>query len=64
MAPIHKTVKLAHYFQICSEGKEKQGGGKKRKTNQKDALHKPRELEITITDTSQIIRKGIVIALK
>lgn len=25
MAPIHKTVKVAHYFQICTEGKKKSG---------------------------------------
>lgn len=47
MAPIHKTVKLAHYFQICTEGKE---GGEK--DYPRNALHKPRVLEITITNTS------------
>jgi len=56
MAPIHKTVKLAHYFQICTE--ENEGG---EKGHPRNAFHKLRELEITITDTSKIIVNGIAL---
>lgn len=44
MAPIHKSVTLAHYIHICTKEKRE-----KKKRLPKNALHKPRVLEIKIS---------------